>query len=92
MALHVSSVIEQEPFGGRGLCSGSSHSIPASANMNIDDSLHLHDDIGALESTVTFSPTWFFGFIFFTLVKFKLTVWIYISWLGLAILFIDPQF
>lgn len=62
-------------------------------NVNIDDSLHLHDDIGALESTVTFSPTWFFGFIFFfTLVKFKLTVWIYISWLGLAILFIDPQF
>lgn len=89
MALnHVSPVIEQEPFGGRGLWSHSR--LPSALNVNVRDLLHLRNSEGrAVVSTVKFNHIWLFGFIFFflTLVKFKLIVWGYISGLGLTILF-----
>lgn len=65
MALnHVSSVIEQEPFGGRGLWSHSR--LPSALNGNVRDLLHLRNSEGrAVVSTVKFNHIWLFGFYFF---------------------------
>lgn len=82
---HVSSVIEQEPFGGR--CLWYHSRLPSALNVNVRDLFHLHNSKGrAVVSTVKLA-LWIFFFL--TLVKFKLTVWVYISGLGLASLFIN---